>query len=220
MLTLRRATLTTETTRAGEGPSRVVASTSAVDRYGDVIDQASMQLDRYRANPVLLYGHDWSGFVVGNAVDVAVETLAATGRPALVFTPRWDDHPKNPKGELVAHQWGEFLRAVSIGGYAHRMIRRDAPECPEWARGDGGYFLADFEILEISVVPIPANHEALAQPMAAKAAPGFDLVAAIEAKLRDPEFLRPLLTDPSVAAAMRAALLTPAADADPPIFGV
>jgi hypothetical protein len=194
---LRRATLDTITVRAegdgGEmGPDLIIASTAGVDRYGDIIDQESMKLDAYMRNPVILYGHEWDGCVVGNAVPASVKLYQRTGmsRPALGFSPTWDDHETNPQGRLVAHQWGTFLHAVSVGGYAGKMTPRASKDCPEWARGEYGYFIEGFELMEISVVPIPANTEV----GAAKAAglSSVSLADAVRDALLDPEFLAAL----------------------------
>src|SRR5689334_6762020 len=61
---------------------RVIASTAAIDSYDEIVEQ-SWQLERYRSNPVVLYGHNRVGFLglggapektlpVGYASDVAV----------------------------------------------------------------------------------------------------------------------------------------------------
>lgn len=208
--TLRHLSLTTRTlpvepgVRAGP---RIIASTSSVDRYSDIIDQRSMQLDAWKANPILLYGHEWDGTVVGRAGDIALDPMGDSATVALAFTPMWDDHPVNPKGQLVAHQWGTFLHAVSVGGYAHTTVSRTSPECPEWARGESGFYLADFEVCEVSVVPIPANTDV--GERSAKGA-GFNLVAEVRRQVKDSGFWREILSDPETLAALRTATLSPA----------
>lgn len=151
------------------GRRMVVASTARVDRYGDIIDQPSIRLENYEANPIMLFQHSASD-VIGNAKDVAVRTVG--GRPALTFEPAFDEAEDNPLARRTARQWRDgILRTVSIGflpDYERACARRELP--PEhWARGETGYYYEGVEITEISVVSVPANPDAMNMP--SKAAP-------------------------------------------------
>jgi len=42
----------------GPGKMRVVASDESTDRYGDIIRVSGWDLKNYRANPIVLFGHD------------------------------------------------------------------------------------------------------------------------------------------------------------------
>ena len=69
-------------------------------------------------------------------------------------------------------------RAVSVGFRSHKQTpRATLPETDPRYSGRG-YILADNELLELSVVTIPANPDAVAQ----RAAP--DLLSALEARVR------------------------------------
>jgi hypothetical protein len=60
----------------GEGSSRrarFVASDETVDRYGDIIRASGWQLDNFRKNPVLLFGHQSGALPVGKVEPIAVE---------------------------------------------------------------------------------------------------------------------------------------------------
>ncbi len=139
---------------------RVIASTAAIDSYEEIVEQ-SWQLERYLANPVVLYGHNRVGFLgmggdpkdtlpIGYATDIGV----VDGQ--LEATLHFVDEKANPMGELV---WQGFLqgsiRTVSVGFFPHtvREEKRDGKDI---------YVLADNELYEISAVPIPANPEAVA----------------------------------------------------------
>lgn len=129
----------------------VVASTDTVDSYGDSIDQGSWQLARYAANPVVLYGHATRDLPIGTAENVRVENGALRARLRLV------SDEANPKAGQVWRLIEEgALRAVSVGFLPHtcRWEKRDDREV---------FVMADCELLEISVVPVPANPDALAQ---------------------------------------------------------
>lgn len=126
----------------------VIASTDAEDRWGDSIEQV-WRLDAYRANPVVLYAHDSRALPIGGAENVRVED------GALRATLRFVDASVNPEAEKV---WQSIqagvLRAVSVGFIPHsyRWEKRDDREI---------LVLSDNELVEISVVPVPANPEAL-----------------------------------------------------------
>ncbi len=128
-----------------------VASTDAVDTYGEIVDQDSWELDIYKDNPVVLFAHKSRELTIGKANDVGVKN----GR--LECTLEFAPEDANPEAERV---WkllqGGFLRAVSVG-----FIPRDY----KWEKRDGKevFVLYGNSLREISVTPVPANHEALAK---------------------------------------------------------
>jgi len=133
--------------KAEEEDDRIVSfivSTGIKDRDGDIIKPAGWMLDNYRKNPVVLYGHDRTGFPVGKALKMN-KKINLNGD--VLFTER----DINPQGYMTYRLVkGGFLNAVSAGfrSIEHRF------------REDG----IDFdkaELLEFSVVPVPANPEAL-----------------------------------------------------------
>ncbi len=135
--------------------ARFVASTEAIDSYGEIVEQ-SWDLARYLTNPVVLFGHQSRELPIGKATDVGLVNgqLEAT----IVFA----SAAANPKAENVWQSVQEgTLCAVSVG-FNPRDIR------VEMRNGEEVLVLANNELFEISVVPIPANHEALAK-MRAKA---------------------------------------------------
>ena len=61
------------TLTAGEDrTARLVITTADVDRVGDVVAPEGVDLSHYRANPVLLMGHDHKT-LIGRCEDLAVE---------------------------------------------------------------------------------------------------------------------------------------------------
>lgn len=139
--------------RASDGGVSFVASSAAPDRYGDTIDQTGWDTASYERNPVLLWAHDYSTPPVGKvgALDKSGD-LTARG---IEFTPE-AMHPFGAQvGEMVK---AGFLNTVSVGFLPKRWEeRRDE---------DGaflGYNFKEAELLEISVVPVPANPQALAE---------------------------------------------------------
>lgn len=127
----------------------VVASTSAIDSYGEILVQ-DWDLRRYLSNPVVLYGHDSWSLPIGHASNVRVED----GK--LIATLNFVDEKANPKAEQV---WQGIkqgsLRAVSVG-----FVPRNKPTVV--MVGDKSVVaLSGNDLFEISVVPIPANPEAV-----------------------------------------------------------
>ena len=142
------------------GPWRFIASTNTVDTYSDIVEQG-WRLDRFKANPVILLQHSSWSLPIGRATAVGVETLPSS-KAALVVTFMLDEEDEEAMkvGRKLA---GGFLNAVSVGFRSHKQTPRSTlPEGdPRYA--GRGYILADNELLELSVVTIPANADAVAQ---------------------------------------------------------
>lgn len=147
----------------------VVASTTTVDSYGDVIEQ-DWDLARYLKNPVVLWNHnvfaawryadgtsDPKDFLpIGHSVKTAVEG------GQLVATLKFGSAEYNEMSERVFLGFAEgHIRAVSVGFYPG-VITEEAVE------GGYRYRLSQCELLEISAVPIPANPDAVAKSAAAE----------------------------------------------------
>lgn len=140
-------------TRGEDGSVSFVASTATADRYGDTIDQAGWDTAAYEKNPVLLWAHDYATPPVGKVgrLDKAANLTAKD----VTFTSE-DQHPFGAQvGRMVA---GGFLNTVSVGFLPVEWEERYA---------EGGQFLGfhfkKMELLEISVVPVPANPQALVE---------------------------------------------------------
>lgn len=148
----RAAIIERDTSSSGERRVRFVASDETVDRYGDVIRASGWQLDSFRKNPVLLFGHDATDLPVGKVEPIAVEGTRLIAHAQ--FAPEGLD----PFADTVwAFVDKGFLNAVSVG-----FMPLAAPN-PIY---DADKHLTGFEwiaqeLLELSVVPVPANPNAL-----------------------------------------------------------
>jgi len=145
--------------KAAEGRTvTFVFSDASVDRYGDTIDQRGWVLDKYRSNPVVLFGHDDKSVasVVGKATNVRIEGGALMGD--IEFAPA----SANPDAEVVYQLVkGGYLNSVSVGFQPLEWSLSKDKSRP------GGVDFKKQELLEISVVPVPANANALVQAKAA-----------------------------------------------------
>lgn len=119
------------------------------DRMHEIVDQGSWQTKNYEQNPLILWGHDPSQpeNVLGQGIDL---NLNVGGKSYV--TAQFDDDETNPKAGLVFRQLVKrTLRCVSAGFIPH-----------SYNTDDDTPVLKDNELLEISIVPIPANPRAVA----------------------------------------------------------
>ncbi len=128
-------------TKTAENKYRVIASTDAIDRQGDVIDQNGWELDNYMKNPVMLFAHDYSSLPVAKCIKLSIESQG------LVCDFEFAPAEGNPVGAQIKYLYDNgFMNAVSVG-----FIPKE----------QNGGVITKAELLEISLVPVPANQEAL-----------------------------------------------------------
>lgn len=129
------------------GVYEVMASTEAMDRQGDVLVSTGAQLDNYRRNPVVLWAHDYTRLPVAKTLDI--QPVPGVGlRATMEFAPNGVD----PFIDAVRALWdGGFLNAASVGF----QPKAGTPI------GNGGTRYTSWDLLEFSIVPIPANPDAL-----------------------------------------------------------
>jgi HK97 family phage prohead protease len=150
-----------------------VASSDAIDSYDEIVEQ-QWDLKRFKSNPIVLYAHNSRELPIGKAVDCKM----VDGN--LECTLEFADAEANPKAEQVFRLIeGGFLKAVSVG-FVPRDVRK------ETRGGKDVYVLSNNELHEISVVPIPANPEALAK-IKAKAKAGAERTAKGKTMLTEAE---------------------------------
>lgn len=122
------------------------------DRMGEIVDQGSWDTKNYELNPIILFGHDSSQ--PENVLGQGVALQLNQGGKSYI-TAQFDEAEINPKADMVFRQLiKRTLRCVSAGFVNHSSeIVNDIP------------VLKDNELLEVSIVPIPANPRALALQM-------------------------------------------------------
>lgn len=122
-----------------------VFSDDSIDRYGEKVDQ-SWDTKNYEKNPVVLWGHDPS--LAENVIGSAVELQIDQGGKS-ILTAQFDD---DEHSSLIFNKIKKgILRTVSAGFIPHTVEYED--DVP---------VLKDNELLEVSVVAIPANPNAVA----------------------------------------------------------
>src|SRR6185503_5776290 len=127
-------------------PLDFVMSDASVDRMGDVIEPDGWRLDDFRRNPVALFNHN-PDFPIGRWLDVGVRKGQLTGRLELM-------EPVSYRlKELHAAVNAGVLRAVSVGFHSDSFEPRGK---------SGGIRFTEADLVECSLVSVPANPNALA----------------------------------------------------------
>jgi HK97 family phage portal protein/HK97 family phage prohead protease len=137
---------------------RFTISTGSVDRERDTIAIAGWDLSNFKNNPVVLWGHDASRLPIGRAFDVAVEGGAL--KASVEFIPA-----DTPEGGAFAESVyrlarGGFIAATSVG---FRPLKWDYSTDKDRGADDWfpGIDFEEQELVELSIVTVPANPEAL-----------------------------------------------------------
>lgn len=128
-------------TKSENGTYKVLASTSAIDRAGDSIDQSGWDLGNFKKNPVMPWAHDYSALPVAKVTSIEVTDKGLEAE--FEFAPA----EGNPMAQQIKVLYDEgYLNAVSVGFIPKKR---------------NGNVITEAELLEISFVPVPANQEAL-----------------------------------------------------------
>jgi HK97 family phage prohead protease len=120
-------------------------SDESVDRMGDVIRVSGWQLDSFKRNPIALFSHQ-STFPIGKWSDLRVVKSELRGK--LELAPKGTSQRIDELRGLVE---AGILKAVSVGF-------REIDSKP---RESGGVEFLKQELVETSLVAIPANENAL-----------------------------------------------------------
>jgi len=177
---------------------QAVISSAMIDRDREVLLPKGVELDNYLKNPVVLWAHDHHSLPIAKAVGIwrGREQLRAKAQ----FPPKGESSFSDNVYNLYK---GGFLKAFSVGFIPkkwHEPSEKEVEKTPAWANADRIY--DEWELLEFSAVPVPANPDALAQAVKAKSIVLSDEVqhdlGIIEREIE--EYLRPenVVTNESV----------------------
>lgn len=127
-----------------DGLHEMTVSTASVDRDGDRVLPEGMDAASYVKNPVLMWAHDYSAIPIGT-----VQALTAIDGQSIKA--RFKFLENDPFADRVQNAWNQgAVRAASLGF---------RPKT--WVESDTGYDITGWELLEVSLCPIPANAEAV-----------------------------------------------------------
>lgn len=125
-----------------EGEIIGIASTDTPDRDGEVIKQEGWDLTNFQKNPVLLASHNYHEFPIGKATDIAVHD----GK--LMFKAVFSEATEKAKEAYALVKEG-ILSAFSVGFIPREYDQKEAR------------IITKAELLEISLVAVPANPAAI-----------------------------------------------------------
>ncbi len=139
---------------------KATISTDSVDRDGEVMVPQGMNSKDFERNPVMLWNHD-PAQPIGRAISLRRGESAIEAE--FVFAPRPDEYegdwfPDYVRGLVAAN----VLKAVSIGFMPMDGSPRIASKGDVERYGPGvRRVFSKWKLLEVSVVSIPANQDAL-----------------------------------------------------------
>lgn len=132
-----------ELEKAQDGGLVAVASTNAIDRHGEVVDNNGWDLKAYKKNPLILWAHDHSIPAIGMSAKTWVE---GSGKKAkLMIKPVFHDVTEQAKALKTLVEMG-VLKALSVG-----FKPLETPDNITFTKN---------ELLEVSLVNVPANADA------------------------------------------------------------
>ena len=133
-------------------PIKFVASTASPDRYGDVVDQKGWDLRAYNRNPVVLFNHNPAQMPIGKG-------KAYVENEQLMLEVEFDQ--KDDMAKTIEQKVRDgFINAVSVGFQPSKSISRASLPADHPYHGKSGSYFQASELLEVSIVTIPANNEA------------------------------------------------------------
>ncbi len=137
---------------AQDKPIKFVASTASPDRYGDVVDQKGWDLRAYNRNPVVLFNHNPAQMPIGKG-------KAYVENEQLMLEVEFDQ--KDDMAKTIEQKVRDgYINAVSVGFQPSKTIARSSLPTDHPYHGKSGSYFQASELLEVSIVTIPANNEA------------------------------------------------------------
>jgi HK97 family phage prohead protease len=124
-------------------------TTEDEDRMGDIVRADGMDASAFQKNPVVLFAHNYGSMPIGKAMWLKPATR--NGVKGVIAKTQF---APTPEGEQALQLWQQgFLNATSIGFLPKSESMT--------AREKGGWDIGSWDLLEYSIVPVPANAQAL-----------------------------------------------------------
>src|SRR3990167_2058050 len=143
-----------EVKKVGERQYEFTASTADMDRDGEVIDVGGWDLKNFKKNPVIMYAHDYRTLPIGKATHIGVKDGKL--KNTVEFPPEGTYEFADIVERLVNTG---YLKTESVGFIPKKWDDGDFENDKEGKKPRRTY--TKQELLEISIVPIPSNPNAL-----------------------------------------------------------
>lgn len=144
-----------------KGVYEVWITREVVDRGADLVISAGARLENFKRNPVVQWAHQYSQPPIAKALDLKIHYgvgITATFQ----FPPLGDSE----RADEIHRLWkAGFINASSIGFNSIRdeKMNPDDDDAGFWTRPALKFL--EWELMEFSLVPVPANQEALRRSM-------------------------------------------------------
>lgn len=137
---------------------RFVVSSDSVDRDGDVVVQEGIDYKNFDRNPVILLNHNRGGLPIGKQIARELrgnKTVMDIEFPEQGISPKAD--------EVFGLAKAGFMKATSIGFMPKQyLVKEENPNHDLFKRyPDANYVFPETEMLETSIVTVPANADAV-----------------------------------------------------------
>lgn len=146
-----------EVRKGADGGVVITISTPTPDRYRDVVKVDGINLANYARNPVVLLNHDYYGMPVARATKTYIQDS------------RLKSEPEFPAPEV--YELGALVGRMVRAGYLNAASIGFRPTKSAWDEDRRGYDFLECDLLEWSIVGVPANPECLIEARSA----GLDL---------------------------------------------
>lgn len=156
---------TAATTEIDESQRAVTATitTDSIDRDGEVVLPAGLDLADYRKNPVVFFGHDMKSLPIGKNLWIKPDGKGLIAKTQFANT--------KSAGEVWELVRTGFLKGFSIGflpekGTYGAPTTKEIDANPDWKGAKA--IIRKAKLIEYSVVPVPSNQDALVRAYHAK----------------------------------------------------
>ena len=142
-----------QTRQTQEGRHRVIIAANERSRNpGMDLNLSGVRFENYLKNPVVLYAHDDNGLPIG-------QTLSVGHDPQGRLVAEFQFNSGDPFAARVENAWlGGFLRAASIRWLPLRVVEVADPDT-----GETRLRSEESDLLEWSIVPVPADPDTVKQ---------------------------------------------------------
>ena len=140
-----------ETKQNDDDTMTFIGSTEDIDRDGEVIRASGWDLKNFKKNPVVLFGHNHFALPIGKSLETWVDD------DKLKFKVKFASEEANPLAGSVKKLIKEgIIKSTSVGFIPKKWEDGDTQD-PKGPRR----IYTKQELLELSIVPIPANPNAV-----------------------------------------------------------
>jgi HK97 family phage prohead protease len=129
---------------------RIRITNNGLNRHKYRVLTSGAILEPYQENPVILWGHNLGGVPIGTMTDLKIEGEELTGLP--------DFDDEDPEAMRIYRKYEKGLvKACSVGFEPLAFSENPAEMLP----GQLGPTVTSWELMEISLLPVPSNRDSL-----------------------------------------------------------